>query len=58
METEKTHLKNMTLSAVSYTHLDVYKRQVIRIAEKHGISVPANEFLYCRAKEIEASYHE
>ena len=31
---------------------------VIRIAEKLGISVPANEFLYCRAKEIEASYHE
>ena len=40
------------------TEVDMFAGTVIRIAEKHGISVPANEFLYCRAKEIEASYHE
>ena len=40
------------------TEVDLFAGTVIRIAEKHGISVPANEFLYCRAKEIEASYHE
>ena len=28
----------------------------IRLAKKHGVPVPANEFLYARVKEIEAGY--
>ncbi len=38
------------------TEVDMFAGTVIEIAEKHGIPVPANEFLFCRAKEIEASY--
>ena len=38
------------------TEVDMFAGAVMSIAEKHGISVPANEFLFCRAKEIEASY--
>ena len=29
---------------------------VMELAEKHNIAVPANEFLFCRAKQIEAAY--
>lgn len=29
---------------------------VLRLAEKHGLYVPANEFLYERVKEMEAKY--
>lgn len=38
------------------TEVDMFAGAVISIAEKHKIPVPANEFLFCRAKEIEASY--
>lgn len=38
------------------TEVDMFAGAVMSIAERHGISVPANEFLFCRAKEIEASY--
>lgn len=38
------------------TEVEMFAGTVIRLAEKHGISVPANEFLYCRIKQIEATY--
>ncbi len=38
------------------TEVDMFAGTVMEIAEKHGIPVPTNEFLFCRAKEIEAAY--
>ena len=44
----------MTLDPVSYTHLDVYKRQVQRIIERHinGYSNYTNEATIVRVKII------
>lgn len=38
------------------TEVDMFSGTVLELAEKHGIPTPVNEFLYCRIKEIEASY--
>ena len=38
------------------TEVEMFAGTVIQKAEKYGIPVPANEFLYCRIKEIEAAY--
>ena len=38
------------------TEVDMFAGTVIELAEKHGIPVPANEFLFYRAKQIEAAY--
>ena len=39
-----------------YSEVEMFAGTVIRMAEKHGIAVPANRFLYERIKEIEAGY--
>ncbi len=38
------------------TEVDMFAGKVIKLAEKHGLYVPANRFLYKRAKELEAVY--
>lgn len=38
------------------SEVEMFAGQVIKLAAKHGIYVPANEFLYERAKEIEKEY--
>ena len=38
------------------SEVDLFAGTVIEMAKKHGILVPANRFLYKRAKEIEAEY--
>lgn len=38
------------------SEVEMFAGTVIRFGSKHGIPVPANEFLYRRAKEIEAAY--
>ncbi len=38
------------------TEVDMFAGTVIELAEKHNIPVPANEFLFYRAKQIEAAY--
>lgn len=38
------------------TEVDEFAGTVIRLAEKHGILVPQNRWLYERVREIEASY--
>lgn len=39
-----------------YSEVEMFAGTVIRLARKHGIYVPANEFLYDRVKEMEAAY--
>ena len=39
-----------------YSEVEMFAGTVIRMADKHGIMVPANRFLYERIKEIEAEY--
>lgn len=38
------------------TEVELFAGTVRALAQKHGIPVPANDFLYRRAREIEASY--
>ena len=38
------------------TEVDMFAGTVMELAEKHNIAVPANEFLFYRAKQIEAAY--
>ena len=38
------------------SEVELFAGTVIRLAKKHGISVPTNEFLYKRVHEIEAEY--
>ena len=38
------------------TEVELFAGTVRSLAQKHGIPVPANDFLYRRAREIEASY--
>ena len=38
------------------SEVDMFAGTVIELANKHGIPVPANEFLYRRVHEIEAEY--
>lgn len=38
------------------TEVELFAGTVRSMAQKHGIPVPANDFLYRRAREIEASY--
>lgn len=38
------------------SEVDMFAGAVIELAKKHGIPVPANEFLYQRVHEIEAEY--
>lgn len=38
------------------SEVEFFAGTVIRLAKKHGIPVPANEFLYRRVKEIEKGY--
>ncbi len=39
-----------------YSEVELFAGTVIRMAEKHGIPVPVNRYLYGRVKEIEAEY--
>lgn len=38
------------------SEVELFAGTVIRLAQKHGILVPTNEFLYRRVREIEAEY--
>ena len=38
------------------SEVELFAGTVIRLAEKHGIPVPVNRYLYRRVKEIEAEY--
>ena len=38
------------------SEVDLFAGTVLRFGEKHGIPVPANEFLFRRVREIEAEY--
>ena len=38
------------------SEVELFAGTVCRLAAKHGLAVPANEFLYARVKEIEKSY--
>lgn len=38
------------------SEVEMFSGTMIKMAEKHGIEVPANRFLYSRIKEIEAEY--
>lgn len=38
------------------TEVEEFSGVVRRLAQKHGMSVPANDFFYARIKEIEANY--
>ena len=38
------------------SEVELFAGTVIRMAEKHGIPVPANTFIYRRVQEIEAEY--
>ncbi len=38
------------------SEVELFAGTVLRLAEKHGILVPVNEFLYSRVHEIEAAY--
>ncbi|MCR5746324.1 MAG: 2-dehydropantoate 2-reductase [Lachnospiraceae bacterium] len=40
------------------SEVDMFAGEVIELGKKHGIRVPANEYLYRRVKEIEAEYVE
>ena len=39
-----------------YSEVELFAGTVIRMAEKHGIPVPMNQYLYKLVKEIEAEY--
>ena len=39
-----------------HSEVELFAGTVIRLAEKHGILVPTNEYLYRRVHEIEAAY--
>lgn len=39
-----------------HSEVEMFAGTVIRLAEKHGVYVPVNEFLYERVKEIEKEY--
>ncbi len=41
-----------------YSEVEMFSGTVIKIAESHGIEVPANRFLYSGIKEIEAGYEK
>ncbi len=38
------------------SEVESFAGTVIRLAQKHGLPVPANEFLYARVREIESAY--
>lgn len=38
------------------SEVDMFAGEVMQLGKKHGIKVPANEYLYKRVKEIEAEY--
>ena len=38
------------------SEVEMFAGTVIRLAKKHALYVPANEFLYERVKEMEAEY--
>lgn len=38
------------------SEVELFAGTVRRLAARHGLVVPANDFLYERAKEIEAEY--
>ena len=38
------------------SEVELFAGTVLRLAKKHGILVPANEFLYERIQEIEKDY--
>lgn len=39
-----------------YSEVEMFSGTVLSLAEKYGLEVPANQFLYSRIKEIEADY--
>ena len=39
-----------------HSEVELFAGTVIRLAEKHGIPVPVNQYLYRKVKEIEAEY--
>lgn len=41
-----------------YSEVELFSGTVLRLAEKHGLSMKTNEFLYNRIKEIERSYNK
>lgn len=38
------------------SEVELFSGTMIRLARKHGVAVPVNEWLYARVKEIEAAY--
>ncbi len=40
------------------SEVELFAGTVLRFGEKHGIPVPANDFLYRRVREIESAYQE
>ncbi|MBO5219519.1 MAG: ketopantoate reductase family protein, partial [Clostridia bacterium] len=38
------------------SEVELFAGTVLRLAAKHGIAVPVNDWLYRRVKEIEAAY--
>ena len=38
------------------SEVELFAGTVRRLAARHGLAVPANDFLYARVKEIEAEY--
>lgn len=39
-----------------YSEVEMFSGTVLRLAEKHGLKLKTNEYLYSRIKEIESSY--
>ena len=42
--------------AKRYSEVEMFAGTVIELAEKHGIDVPVNKFLYNEMKKIESEY--
>ena len=38
------------------SEVELFSGTVCRLAKKHSLSVPVNEWLYARVKEMEAAY--
>jgi 2-dehydropantoate 2-reductase len=38
------------------SEVELFSGTMIRIARKHGVAVPVNEWLYARVQEMEAAY--
>ena len=38
------------------SEVELFSGTVCRLAKKHGLSVPVNEWLYARVREMEAAY--